>query len=31
MIVWRHREGDGAHGPPIPGNTRIQATCISVT
>jgi cytochrome c oxidase subunit 2 len=31
MIVWRHREGDDEDGPPIHGNTRIQATWISVT
>ena len=31
MIVWRHREGDDTDGPPIHGNTRIQATWITVT
>jgi cytochrome c oxidase subunit II len=31
LIVWRHRDGDEADGPPIHGNTRIQATWITVT
>jgi cytochrome c oxidase subunit II len=31
MIVWRHKEGDDADGPPIYGHTRIQATWITVT
>jgi cytochrome c oxidase subunit 2 len=31
LIVWRHREGDDEDGPPIFGNTRIQATWITVT
>ena len=31
LIVWRHREGDDEDGPPIHGNTRIQATWIVVT
>jgi cytochrome c oxidase subunit 2 len=31
LIVWRHREGDEEDGPPIHGNTRIQATWITVT
>ena len=31
LIVWRHREGDDEDGPAIFGNTRIQATWITVT
>jgi cytochrome c oxidase subunit II len=31
LIVWRHRDGDDTDGPPIQGNTRIQATWITVT
>jgi cytochrome c oxidase subunit II len=31
LIVWRHREGDEEDGPAIFGNTRIQATWITVT
>jgi cytochrome c oxidase subunit II len=31
MIVWRHREGDDTDGPAIHGNTRVQATWITVT
>jgi cytochrome c oxidase subunit II len=31
LIVWRHREGDDTDGPAIHGNTRIQATWITVT
>ncbi|MGE5291647.1 MAG: cytochrome c oxidase subunit II [Micromonosporaceae bacterium] len=31
LIVWRHREGDDEDGPPIHGNTRIQATWITAT
>jgi cytochrome c oxidase subunit II len=31
FIVWRHREGDDADGPPIYGNSRIQATWITVS
>jgi cytochrome c oxidase subunit 2 len=31
MVTWRHREGDDSDGPPIHGNTRIQATWIGVT
>jgi cytochrome c oxidase subunit II len=31
LIVWRQKEGDEEDGPPIHGNTRIQATWISVT
>ena len=31
LIVWRHRDGDDTDGPPIHGNTRVQATWITVT
>jgi cytochrome c oxidase subunit II len=31
LIVWRHREGDDEDGPAIYGNTKIQATWITVT
>jgi cytochrome c oxidase subunit II len=31
LIVWRHREGDEADGPPLYGHARIQATWITVT
>jgi len=31
LIVWRQKEGDEEDGPPIHGNTRIQATWISAT
>jgi len=31
LVVWRHREGDDADGPPIYGHTRIQATWITVS
>jgi cytochrome c oxidase subunit 2 len=31
LIVWRGREGDDEDGPAIHGNTRIQATWITVT
>ena len=31
LIVWRHREGDDTDGPPIHGNTRIQASWIIIT
>jgi cytochrome c oxidase subunit II len=31
LIVWRHREGDEEDGPAIHGNTRIQATWITLT
>ncbi len=31
LTVWRHREDDDEDGPPIHGNTRIQATWITVT
>ena len=31
FIVWRQREGDDTDGPPIHGNTRVQATWITVT
>jgi cytochrome c oxidase subunit II len=31
LINWRHREGDEEDGPPIHGNTKIQATWIAVT
>ena len=31
LVVWRQREGDEEDGPPIHGNTRIQATWIAVT
>ena len=31
LIVWRHREGDEEDGPPLHGNTRVQATWITLT
>jgi cytochrome c oxidase subunit 2 len=31
LIVWRQKEGDEEDGPPIHGNTRIQATWIVLT
>jgi cytochrome c oxidase subunit II len=31
LINWRHREGDEEDGPPIFGNTKIQATWIGAT
>lgn len=31
LITWRHREGDEEDGPPIYGNTKIQATWITIT
>jgi cytochrome c oxidase subunit 2 len=31
LIVWHRREGDDEDGPPIHGNTRIQATWITAT
>jgi cytochrome c oxidase subunit 2 len=31
LITWRHRAGDDEDGPPIHGNTRVQATWITVT
>jgi cytochrome c oxidase subunit II len=31
LIVWHHRDGDDEDGPPIHGNTRIQATWITVS
>jgi cytochrome c oxidase subunit II len=31
LIVWRQRDGDDTDGPPIHGNTRVQATWITVT
>ena len=31
LIVWRRREGDDEDGPPIHGNTKIQATWITAT
>ncbi len=31
LIVWHHREGDDADGPPIYGHARIQATWITVS
>jgi cytochrome c oxidase subunit 2 len=31
LITWRHREGDDEDGPPIYGNTKIQATWITIT
>ena len=31
LVVWRQRDGDDDDGPPIHGNTRIQATWITVT
>jgi cytochrome c oxidase subunit II len=31
LLVWRQRPGDEEDGPPLHGNTRVQATWISVT
>jgi cytochrome c oxidase subunit 2 len=31
LIVWRRRPGDDGDGPPIHGNTRVQATWITAT
>jgi cytochrome c oxidase subunit 2 len=31
LIVWRRREGDEEDGPPIHGNTKVQATWITAT
>jgi cytochrome c oxidase subunit 2 len=31
LIVWRQREGDTEDGPPLHGNTRVQASWITVT
>ncbi len=31
LIVWRRREGDEEDGPPIHGNTRIQAAWITIS
>jgi len=31
LIVWRQREGDEEDGPPIHGNTRVQATWITLS
>ena len=31
LIVWRQREGDEQDGPPLHGNTRVQATWITLT
>jgi len=31
LVVWRHRAGDDEDGPPIHGNTKVQATWITVT
>jgi cytochrome c oxidase subunit II len=31
LVVWRHREGDDEDGPPIYGNTRVQATWITIS
>jgi len=31
LIVWRHRAGDDEDGPAIHGNTRVQATWITVS
>jgi cytochrome c oxidase subunit 2 len=31
LINWRHREGDDEDGPPIFGNTKVQATWIGAT
>jgi cytochrome c oxidase subunit 2 len=31
LIVWRRREGDDEDGPPIHGNTKVQATWITAT
>jgi cytochrome c oxidase subunit II len=31
LIVWHHREGDDEDGPPIHGNTRVQAAWITIS
>jgi cytochrome c oxidase subunit 2 len=31
LIVWRHREGDDEDGPALHGNTRVQATWITLS
>ncbi len=31
LVVWRQREGDDEDGPPLHGNTRVQAAWITVT
>jgi cytochrome c oxidase subunit 2 len=31
MVTWRRREGDDTDGPPIHGNTKVQATWIGAT
>jgi cytochrome c oxidase subunit 2 len=31
LAVWRQREGDEEDGPPLHGNTRVQATWITLT
>jgi len=31
LIVWRQREGDEEDGPPLHGNTRVQAVWITMT
>jgi cytochrome c oxidase subunit 2 len=31
MVTWRHREGDDTDGPPIHGNTKVQAAWIGAT
>jgi cytochrome c oxidase subunit 2 len=31
LIVWRQREGDEDDGPPLHGNTRVQASWITIT
>ncbi len=31
LIVWRQRDGDDSDGPPLHGNTRVQATWITLT
>jgi cytochrome c oxidase subunit 2 len=31
LVVWRHRAGDESDGPPIHGNTRIQAIWITAS
>ena len=31
LIVWRRREGDDEDGPPLHGNTKVQATWITAT
>jgi cytochrome c oxidase subunit II len=31
LIVWRHRAGDDADGPPLYGNARVQVTWITLT